>query len=88
VLDRIKTLDAGKGIAISIRAPFLPDGQDIFGGPHREEGPIHTLTATMTAPLVKHARSLLWPRYLGVRGKKSLLRQTISLPCIYTTNTF
>jgi hypothetical protein len=88
VLDRIEALEAGKGIAISIRAPFLPDGQDIFGGPHREEGPIHTLTATMIAPLVKHARSLLWPRYLGVRGKKSLLCQTISLPCIYTTKTF
>ena len=81
-------MDTGKEIAISIRAPLLPDDQDIFGGPHREEGPIHTLTATMIAPLVKHARSLLWPRYLGVRGKKSLLRQTISLPCIYTTKTF
>lgn len=41
----------------------------------------------MIAPLVKHTGSLLWPRYLGARGKKLLLRQTIFLPCIYTTKT-
>ena len=77
MLDRIETLEAGKGIAISIRAPLLPDGQDIFlSGTHREEGPMHTLTA----PLVKHARSLLWPRYLGVRGRNHSYAKRFSCP--------
>ncbi len=41
----------------------------------------------MFVPLVKHTGSLLWPRYLGARGKKPLLGQTIFLPFIYTTKT-